>query len=114
MRKTVFKMGSAVLLSMYLAGAANAGLPEGIAAYDRSDYAVAYRLGRIVGATLLNADDVRAILGEIEKAGLSLRDIDVRKPNLEEVFLKLTEEHDSDAAIEGSYGTHFQSTLGHR
>jgi ABC-2 type transport system ATP-binding protein len=49
-----------------------------------------------------NADDVRAILGEIERAGLSLRGMDVRKPNLEEVFLKLTEEHDSDAAIEGS------------
>ena len=41
-----------------------------------------------------NADDVRAILAEIEKAGLSLRGMDVRKPNLEEVFLKLTEEHD--------------------
>lgn len=49
-----------------------------------------------------NAEDVRAILAEIEKAGLSLRGMDVRKPNLEEVFLKLTEEHDSDAAIEGS------------
>ena len=49
-----------------------------------------------------NADDVRAILGEIERAGLSLRGMDVRKPNLEEVFLKLTEEHHSDAANEGS------------
>jgi ABC-2 type transport system ATP-binding protein len=49
-----------------------------------------------------NADDVRAILGAIERAGLSLRGMDVRKPNLEEVFLKLTEEHDSDAANEGS------------
>jgi ABC-2 type transport system ATP-binding protein len=49
-----------------------------------------------------NADDVRAILGAIESAGLSLRGMDVRKPNLEEVFLKLTEEHDSDAANEGS------------
>ncbi len=49
-----------------------------------------------------DADDVRAILGEIERAGLSLRGIDVRKPNLEEVFLKLTEEHRPDAADEGS------------
>jgi ABC-2 type transport system ATP-binding protein len=36
-------------------------------------------------------DDVRRILGEIERAGLALGGIDVRKPNLEEVFLKLTE-----------------------
>ena len=49
-----------------------------------------------------NADDVRAILGEIARAGLSLRGIDVRKPNLEEVFLKLTEERYVDAANEGS------------
>jgi ABC-2 type transport system ATP-binding protein len=49
-----------------------------------------------------NADDVRAILGEFERAGLSLRGMDVRKPNLEEVFLKLTDEHHSGAANEGS------------
>jgi ABC-2 type transport system ATP-binding protein len=49
-----------------------------------------------------NPDDVRAILGAIEKAGLALRDIDVRKPNLEEVFLKLTEERNADATNEGS------------
>ena len=49
-----------------------------------------------------NADDVRAILGGIDRAGLSLRGIDVRKPNLEEVFLKLTEERFADAANEGS------------
>jgi ABC-2 type transport system ATP-binding protein len=49
-----------------------------------------------------NADDVRAILAEIERAGISLRGMDVRKPNLEEVFLKLTEEHDSDATNDGS------------
>jgi ABC-2 type transport system ATP-binding protein len=48
------------------------------------------------------ADDVRTILGKIQKAGLSLRDIDVRKPNLEEVFLKLTEERHTNAAKEGS------------
>ena len=43
-----------------------------------------------------DANDVRAILGEIERAGLTVRGIDVRKPNLEEVFLKLTEEHRPD------------------
>ena len=48
-----------------------------------------------------SAEDVRAILGEIERAGLSLRGIDVRKPNLEEVFLKLTEEHHPDDAKKG-------------
>ncbi|MCC7327869.1 MAG: ABC transporter ATP-binding protein [Burkholderiales bacterium] len=35
-------------------------------------------------------DDVRRILAEIERAGLALGGLDVRKPNLEEVFLKLT------------------------
>jgi len=37
-----------------------------------------------------NAEDVRAILEEIQRAGLALPGLDVRKPNLEEVFLKLT------------------------
>jgi len=45
-----------------------------------------------------DADDVRAILGELERAGLSVRGIDVRRPNLEDVFLSLTAEHRSDAA----------------
>jgi ABC-2 type transport system ATP-binding protein len=36
-------------------------------------------------------DDVRRILAEIERCGLALGSLDVRKPNLEEVFLKLTE-----------------------
>ena len=35
-------------------------------------------------------DDVRRILDEIGKSGLAPGGIDVRKPNLEEVFLKLT------------------------
>jgi len=35
-------------------------------------------------------DDVRRILEEIERSGMSLGGLDVRKPNLEEVFLKLT------------------------
>jgi ABC-2 type transport system ATP-binding protein len=45
-------------------------------------------------------DDVRAILGAIDGAGLCLRGIDVRKPSLEEVFLKLTEEPRAASAAE--------------
>jgi ABC-2 type transport system ATP-binding protein len=37
-------------------------------------------------------DDVRRILEEIQRSGLGLGGLDVRKPNLEEVFLKLTAE----------------------
>jgi ABC-2 type transport system ATP-binding protein len=37
------------------------------------------------------ADDVRRVLDEIAGSGLTPGGIDVRKPNLEEVFLKLTE-----------------------
>ena len=36
-------------------------------------------------------EDVRRILAEIKRSGLTLGGLDVRKPNLEEVFLKLTE-----------------------
>ena len=39
-----------------------------------------------------NPDDVRRILEEIQRCGLALGGLDVRKPNLEEVFLKLTAE----------------------
>ncbi|MGZ5468806.1 MAG: ABC transporter ATP-binding protein [Candidatus Aminicenantales bacterium] len=38
------------------------------------------------------ADDVRKILGVLKDAGASFLSLDVRKPNLEEVFLKLTGE----------------------
>ena len=37
-------------------------------------------------------EDVRRILEELDRCGLALGGIDVRKPNLEEVFLKLTAE----------------------
>ncbi|MGZ4140745.1 MAG: ATP-binding cassette domain-containing protein [Actinomycetota bacterium] len=43
-----------------------------------------------VSVPVKNADDVRTILEEIQRAGLALSGLDVRKPNLEEVFLKLT------------------------
>ena len=39
-----------------------------------------------------HTDDVRKILNTIKDAGTSLLSLDVRKPNLEEVFLKLTGE----------------------
>ena len=43
-----------------------------------------------VCVSIKNTDDVRAILDEIQRAGLALPGLDVRKPNLEAVFLKLT------------------------
>jgi ABC-2 type transport system ATP-binding protein len=42
--------------------------------------------------TVKTPEDVRRILEEIERSGLALGGVDVRKPNLEEVFLKLTAE----------------------
>ncbi|MGD0237695.1 MAG: ABC transporter ATP-binding protein [Syntrophorhabdales bacterium] len=39
-----------------------------------------------------HTDDIRKILAAIKDAGVSLLSLDVRKPNLEEVFLKLTGE----------------------
>lgn len=48
------------------------------------------------------ADDVRAILEEIRRAGLDLPGLDVRKPNLEEVFLKLTTAPRENRAGEGT------------
>ena len=39
-----------------------------------------------------HADDVRKVLNAVKDAGTSLHSLDVRKPNLEEVFLKLTGE----------------------
>ena len=45
---------------------------------------------------LTSADDVRRILDEVQKAGLAPGSIDVRKANLEEVFIKLTDETPHD------------------
>ena len=39
---------------------------------------------------LEHQDDVRTILNALKDAGASFLSLDVRKPNLEEVFLKLT------------------------
>ncbi len=45
-------------------------------------------------------DDIRKILNAMEDAGVSLLSMDVRKPNLEQVFLKLT----GEALHEGASG----------
>jgi len=49
-----------------------------------------------------SADDVRGILEEIQRAGLAVPGLDVRKPNLEEVFLKLTGAPHDDHARGGT------------
>jgi ABC-2 type transport system ATP-binding protein len=49
-----------------------------------------------------HADDVRKILNAIEEAGASSLSLDVRKPNLEEVFLKLTGEALREGSAEGA------------
>jgi len=46
------------------------------------------------------SDDIRKILNAMKDAGASVRSMDVRKPNLEQVFLKLT----GEALNEGSSG----------
>ncbi len=46
-------------------------------------------------------DDLRKILDAIKDAGMSLLSLDVRKPNLEEVFLKLTGEALREGPAEG-------------
>ena len=51
-----------------------------------------------------HTDDVQKILKAIKEAGASLRSLDVRKPNLEEVFLKLTGEalREGPAGVRGA------------
>ena len=49
-----------------------------------------------------NANDVRAILEELHRAGVALPGLDVRKPNLEEVFLKLTGSSGDDSGHGGA------------
>ena len=46
-------------------------------------------------------DDVQKILNAIKDAGTSLHTLDVRKPNLEEVFLRLTGEALREGPVEG-------------
>ena len=51
-----------------------------------------------------HADDVQKILNAIKDAGASFLSLDVRKPNLEEVFLKLTGEALRDGSRRGKGG----------
>jgi ABC-2 type transport system ATP-binding protein len=49
-----------------------------------------------------HADDVRRILNAITETGASSPGLDVRKPNLEEVFLTLTGEALREGPAEGA------------
>ena len=49
-----------------------------------------------VQVPVAGAEDVRAILEEMHRAGLALPGLDVRKPSLEAVFLKLTDAPSDD------------------
>jgi ABC-2 type transport system ATP-binding protein len=49
---------------------------------------------------VVHTDDIRKILNAMQDAGASFLSMDVRKPNLEQVFLKLT----GEALHEGAYG----------
>jgi ABC-2 type transport system ATP-binding protein len=51
-----------------------------------------------------HADDIQKILNAMKDAGTSLLSVDVRKPNLEAVFLKLTGEALRDGSVEGVPG----------
>jgi ABC-2 type transport system ATP-binding protein len=51
-----------------------------------------------------HADDIQKILKAMKDAGTSLLSVDVRKPNLEAVFLKLTGEALRDGSVEGVPG----------
>ncbi len=55
-----------------------------------------------IGIPVKTPDDVRRILEAIERCGLSPGGLDVRKPNLEAVFLKLTAEPPGDSAAESA------------
>jgi ABC-2 type transport system ATP-binding protein len=59
---------------------------------------------RNIKVRLEHTDDVRKILNAIKEGGASFLGLDVRKPNLEEVFLKLTGEilHEDPAGERGA------------
>ncbi|MDW7772707.1 MAG: ABC transporter ATP-binding protein [Desulfobulbaceae bacterium] len=67
---------------------------------DEKAFAVAEKMGlepqrsnhRNITVRVKHMDDIRNILNAMEDAGASLISMDVRKPNLEQVFLKLTGE----------------------
>jgi ABC-2 type transport system ATP-binding protein len=55
-----------------------------------------------ISVPVAKADDVRAILDEVKRANFAVPGLDVRKPNLEEVFLKLTDASRDDRAKAGA------------
>jgi ABC-2 type transport system ATP-binding protein len=75
---------------------------------DEKAFAVAEKMGlepqrnnhRNITVRVKHMDDIRNILNAMEDAGASLISMDVRKPNLEQVFLKLT----GEALHEGASG----------
>jgi ABC-2 type transport system ATP-binding protein len=75
---------------------------------DEKAFAVAEKMGlepqrtnhRNITVRVKHMDDIRNILNAMEDAGASLISMDVRKPNLEQVFLKLT----GEALHEGATG----------
>jgi ABC-2 type transport system ATP-binding protein len=66
-------------------------------------FAPAYDNHGSIKVRLENSDQVRKILDAIEGGGASFLGMDVRKPNLEEVFLKLTDQTLRDGLV-GSEG----------
>lgn len=54
-----------------------------------------------VKMTVARTEDIRAILNTLQAAGAQLASMDVRKPNLEQVFLKLTGEALDESASGG-------------
>ena len=75
---------------------------------DEKAFAVAEKMGlepqrnnhRNITVRVKHMDDIRNILNAMEEDGASLISMDVRKPNLEQVFLKLT----GEALHEGASG----------
>jgi len=55
-----------------------------------------------IKVTVKRADDVRRILDAVDDAGTALLSVAVRKPNLEEAFLKLTDEVLYEGPTEGA------------
>ena len=79
---------------------------------DQKAFAVAEMMGfepqrnnnRNITMRVEHMDDIRKILNAMEDAGATLLSLDVRKPNLEQVFLKLTGEalHEGDSGRKGA------------
>ena len=59
---------------------------------------------KTIQVRVAHTDDIRKILNAMKDAGASFLSMDVRKPNLEQVFLKLTGEalHEGAAGEKGA------------